>query len=137
MHIHSSYPVIMTDRVAETAGFYQRYFGFHIVFDAGWYVSLKQESGERSWELAVLRHDHETVPPSFRKPVQGILLNFEVGDATAEYERLVKDEALETVLHLRDEAFGQRHFMVVDPAGNLVDVIENIQPDQEYRQSYL
>lgn len=137
MHVASSYPVLLTDRVAETAAFYQDYFEFRVVFDAGWYVSLQQHSGARVWELAVLRYDHETIPSSFRQPSQGILLNFEVDDAGAEYDRLVKDGGLETVLHLQDEAFGQRHFMVVDPAGNLIDVIENIEPDQEYRQSYL
>jgi hypothetical protein len=44
--------------------------------------------------------------------------------------------ALDPVLPLRDEAFGQRHFIVRDPAGNLVDVIENIPPSEEFASAY-
>jgi hypothetical protein len=35
------------------------------------------------------------------------------------------------LLPLRD-GFGQRYFIVGDPAGNLVDVIEDIPPAEEY-----
>jgi len=35
-------------------------------------------------------------------------------------------------LALRSEPFGQRHFMTVDPAGTLVDVITPIPPAPEY-----
>ena len=40
------------------------------------------------------------------------------------------------VLSLRDEDFGQRHFILRDPAGNLVDVIQSIPASEEYAQSY-
>ncbi|GGB58456.1 hypothetical protein GCM10011505_44170 [Tistrella bauzanensis] len=40
MKIESCYPVIMTDRVAETAAFWQTHLGFDVVFQADWYVHL-------------------------------------------------------------------------------------------------
>jgi hypothetical protein len=40
------------------------------------------------------------------------------------------------VLSLRSEAFGQRHFIAVDPDGTLVDVITPIPPTGEYVALY-
>lgn len=56
--INSAYAVVKTAKVLETAGFYQRYFGFEKVFAADWYVSLK--SG--ACELAVLDPEHASLP---------------------------------------------------------------------------
>jgi hypothetical protein len=61
-----------------------------------------------------------------------LLLNFEVDDVDAEWERLVVREGLHPELALRDEAFGQRHFIVADPSGVLVDAITEIPPSEEY-----
>lgn len=66
MVIASSYPVVMTDKVTETADFYRDLFGFETTFDAGWYVSLKNDEGEHPFELAVLQFDHETFLASYQ-----------------------------------------------------------------------
>jgi len=39
-------------------------------------------------------------------------------------------------LTLRDEAFGQRHFIVEAPGGVLLDVIEPIAPTAEFVDAY-
>jgi hypothetical protein len=39
-------------------------------------------------------------------------------------------------LVLRDEAFGQRHFIVRDPNGVLIDVIQPIAPDEAFLAQY-
>lgn len=132
MKISSTYPVIMTDKVAETVQFYKSHFSFRPVFESEWYVSLQNSDTDRVWELGVLQYDHETIPDSFRKLSQGFLVNVEVEDANGEYERLVASGDLDAIYPLTDEAFGQRHFIVVDPAGNLVDVIQNIPPSEEF-----
>ncbi|TXS58084.1 glyoxalase/bleomycin resistance/extradiol dioxygenase family protein [Streptomyces sp. t39] len=80
---------------------------------------LRQGGGE----LALLDHTHPTIPEGHRTPVQGLLLNFEVADVDAEWERLVVREGLRPALTLRSEDFGQRHFIVPDPNGVLIDVI--------------
>ena len=46
------------------------------------------------------------------------------------------EAGLPEVQPLRDESFGQRHFILRDPSGNLVDVIENIPPTEDYAASY-
>ena len=64
-----------------------------------------------------------------------MLINFEVEDPDAVYERL--QAAGVPVLHtLRDEDFGQRHFIVADPNGVMIDVIKPIPPSAEYAAQY-
>ncbi|ONI81638.1 glyoxalase/bleomycin resistance/extradiol dioxygenase family protein [Actinosynnema sp. ALI-1.44] len=128
MALTSFYPVVMTDRVAETRDFYRDHFGFELTFEADWYVSLKRGD----WELAILDPAHSTIPSGYGTRVQGLLLNFEVDDVDAERRRLVDGAGLTEVLSLRSEAFGQRHFIVADPNGVLVDVIQPIPPTGEY-----
>lgn len=135
MKLSSCYPVICADAatVAPTRDFYVRHFGFEVTFDAGWYVSLRHESGH---ELAVVDHTHPSVPEGSRKPVAGLILNFEVADVDTEHRRLVEEAGLPVALPLRSEEFGQRHFIVSDPAGVLVDVITEIEPSAEYAASF-
>lgn len=135
MHWSSFYPVIGTAQVAATRDFYVTHLGFAITFAAGWYVSLRQPAPPH-YELAILDWTHPTIPEPFRKPVQGLLLNFEVADVDAEYERLINRAGLPLHLDLRDEAFGQRHFITADPNGVLIDLITPISPSAEYAVHY-
>ncbi len=63
--------------------------------------------------------------------MSGVILNFEVEDVDLEYERLVT-EGLEILVQLRDEPFGQRHFIAKDPNGVLIDVITPIAPSPAF-----
>ncbi|WP_188194430.1 VOC family protein [Nonomuraea sp. SYSU D8015] len=132
MELSSFYPVVCTADVAASKDFYVRLFGFEVTFEADWYVSLRRGT----YELALLDHTHPTLPAAYRRPVAGLLLNFEVADVDAEWERLVVREGLRPELALRDEDFGQRHFIVSDPGGVLVDVITPIAPSAEYAAQY-
>ncbi|UYO96282.1 VOC family protein [Microbacterium sp. M28] len=132
MDITSFYPVLMVDEVAAATRFYREVLGFETTFEADWYVSMRFHGGE----LAVLDHRHETIPVGFREPVRGLLLNVEVPDAAAEHARMVGELGLPERLPLRDEAFGQRHFIVEAPGGVLVDVIEPIEPTAGFAAAY-
>lgn len=137
MEITSFYPVLMVEDVGAAARFYRETLGCETLgcettFEADWYVSLRFDGGE----LAVLDSTHETIPDGFRTPVTGLLLNIEVEDAKAEHDRLVGALGLTERLTLRDEAFGQRHFIVEAPGGVLLDVIEPIAPTGEFVHAY-
>ncbi|WP_258725412.1 glyoxalase [Cellulomonas sp. NS3] len=105
--VTSIYPVLMSDRVAETAEFFRSAFGCEVTFESDWYVSLRAGA----WELAVLDGSHPTVPPAFRGTARGVLVNV---------------EGRRVALDLRSEEFGQRHFILVAPGDVLVDVIQPI-----------
>ncbi|WP_309083124.1 VOC family protein [Chelativorans sp.] len=134
MKTTSYYPVIMTDAVAATAAFYCDHFGFEAKFESEWYVHLQsRESGNVT--LAVLEGSHATIPEQGRGRVSGLILNFEVEDVDAEFAR-VSQAGLPILQELRDEAFGQRHFITADPNGVLIDVIKPIPPSAEFMAQY-
>lgn len=137
MKVSSFYPVIMTDRVADTAAFYIEHFGFERVFEADWYVSLKLSGSSTPFELAILDASHSTVPENFRTGVKGLILNFEVDDVDAEYERLIRTNKLPLHLNIRSEDFGQRHFITSDPSGVLIDVITVIPSTEDFSSQYV
>lgn len=133
MALTSVYPVLMSADVGATARFYREHFAFDVTFESDWYVSLRRGT----WELAVLDPSHETVPPAYRGRVaSGVLLNLEVDDVDAEYQRLVTDGGMLAVLPIRSETFGQRHFIVAAPDDVLVDVITPTEPDKSFAAQF-
>lgn len=128
------YPVLMTDDVAGTSKFYCDHFRFQPSFQSDWYVHLQSREDE-AVNVAVLQGDHETVPQSARGHVSGLIINFEVADVDAEFER-ARAGGLPILLALRDEPFGQRHFITADPNGVLIDVIKPIPPSEEFMAQY-
>ena len=129
------YPVLMTERVRETARFYIDHFGFVPQFEADWYVHL-QSATDPALNLAVLARGHATIPAAQRQAsVGGLLLNFEVADVDAEHARLMA-AGLPEVQPLRSEDFGQRHFITQDPNGVLIDRFTPIEPSKAFKAQY-
>ena len=128
------YPVIQTDDVAGTTAFYVENFRFNVAFSSDWYCHL-QSAEDPAVNLAVLRGDHETIPESGRGRIGGLILNFEVEDVDAEFDRARANE-LPILKELTDEAFGQRHFITRDPNGVLIDVIRPIPPSGAFVEQY-
>ena len=134
MKTTSYYPVLMTDDMSGTVAFYRTHFRLEPLFEAEWYVHL-QSSEDEAVNLGVVRADHETIPDAGRGRASGLLINFEVEDPDAVHDRLVA-AGVPVLRSLRDEAFGQRHFIVADPNGVLIDVIKPIPPSAEYAAQY-
>ncbi|WP_163267924.1 VOC family protein [Chelativorans alearense] len=134
MKTTSYYPVIMTGDVTGTAVFYRTHFRFEALFESDWYVHLRSRE-DRRVNLAILDGDHATVPEAGRGRVSGLILNFEVADPDDEYER-AKTAGLPILQELREEEFGQRHFITADPNGVLIDVIKPIPPSAEFAAQY-
>jgi catechol 2,3-dioxygenase-like lactoylglutathione lyase family enzyme len=125
MKLSSFYPVILSSNLGASTRFYTDYFAYETVFESDWYVSLKRP-GDPSYELALLESTHPTIPAAYRQSVRGLILNFEVSDVDAEYERLVVQAGLPVLHPLTSESFGQRHFITTDPNGVLIDLITEI-----------
>lgn len=136
MSLTSFYPVVCTRQLAESTGFYTGHFGFEITFESDWYVSLRRPDPPH-YELGLLHPDHHSLPAGHRTPVAGLLLNLEVADVDAEYARLVGTAGLTPALDIRTEEWGQRHFIVADPSGVLVDVITPTAPSSEFAAQHI
>jgi catechol 2,3-dioxygenase-like lactoylglutathione lyase family enzyme len=135
MAISNWFPVLITNDVQRARSFYERYFGLVPRFESDWYVHLGHPTNPQI-ELAVMTAQHDSLPPAARTPAAGVLLSFEVPDASAALTELIGMGA-ELVHGLRDEAWGQRHFMLRAPDGVFVDVIERIAPATEYVNAYV
>jgi uncharacterized glyoxalase superfamily protein PhnB len=135
MKTTSYYPVLMSADVGSAAAFYCAYFQFTPLFTADWYVHL-QSSEDPSVNLAILDLNHHTIPAAARGQRGGVILNFEVDDVDGHHARLAA-AALPIALGLRDEDFGQRHFIVAGPDGVLIDVIRAIPPSAEFAAQFL
>lgn len=131
--ITSIFPTVCATDVAAVRHFYVGVLGFEVVFDSGWYVQLA--APDDGPQIGVVQRDHDSVPPAFRRDPAGVLVSVEVDDVDAVHDR-VRTAGLPLPLGLRDEDFGQRHFMTVDPAGTLVDVITPISPSARYAALY-
>lgn len=118
------YPLVITENITDSAQFYIKNFGFEAVFEQDWYIQLlHKESGV---ELAFMVPNASNQPQELHPAFQGdgIVLSLEVDDAEAEYAKW-QDEA-SVVVALRDEEWGQSHFIVRDPAGTYVDVVQQL-----------
>ncbi len=135
MKTTSYYPVLLTHDVQGTADFWRRHFRMKALYENDWYVHL-QSTEDRKVNLGICLASHPTVPaPARGNAAKGLVLNFEVADIDAAYAR-ANAEGLPMLLTLRDEDFGQRHFITSDPNGVLIDVITPIPPTAEYAANY-
>lgn len=134
MKTTSYYPVLMTGDIAATTAFYVKYLSFQPLFESDWYVHL-QSTEDKRVNLGIVQGDHETIPEAGRGRASGLLINFEVRDVDAVHDRLVA-AGVPVVRSLRDEEFGQRHFIVADPNGVLIDVIKPIPPSAAFAAQY-
>lgn len=134
MKISQYYPVLMTNTPAKLSAFYQEHFGFAVRFESDWYVHL-QSPENPGVNLALLDGQHQTIPESARAKAVGVILNFEVPNVDEVHERLTA-RGLPVLHSLRDEAFGQRHFITSDPDGTLIDIITPIPPSPEFLAQY-
>jgi uncharacterized glyoxalase superfamily protein PhnB len=138
MFIRDLYPLITSPALLEARDFHVAHFGFKIVFESSWFVYLNAagEGDSRGATLAFMHPDHPSRPPGPESfDGRGMILTVEVGDAAAAFARL-RSAGAPIVHPLTDEEWGQRRFMTRDPAGVLVDVVEQIEPVAGYWDRY-
>lgn len=131
MDVVDLYPLVPTPHLDEVRAFSPAVLEARIVFDSTWFVLL-EVGGARSFILAFMSPDHPSNPPG-PEPFGGLgmILTVQVADAHAEDERVV-GLGVTPHLRLREEPWGQRRFMLRDPAGLLIDVVEQIEPAAGY-----
>lgn len=135
MRLNSFYPVLLTPDVDAGSRFFVEHLGFRETFRSDWYVSLVH-GGRPEYELAFVLSTHESVPAAARGTSTTVLLNLEVDDAQAEHDRL-RAAGLQIVLPLRDEPWGQRHFIGAAAPGIHLDVVQVIPAAPGFAEQYL
>lgn len=138
MRVRDLYPLITTPALFEARDFYTKHFGFEVLFEASWFVYLSGPGdGEtRGATLAFMHPDHPSNPPGPESfDGRGMILTVEVADSAAIFDRLTSEGA--PIVHpLTMEDWGQRRFMTRDPAGVLIDVVEQAEPKAGFWEKY-
>lgn len=129
----SLFPVICTDDIAASAGFYRRLLALAPVFEADFYVQLRAPDNP-ALQIAFVQRTHPSVPEGYRNRPDGVVVTVELDDVDQLY---VRAEHLDVpiVLGLRDEPWGQRHFMTRDPTGLLLDLVQIIPATTDFTGS--
>jgi hypothetical protein len=122
MHITNGFTLLTVARPLEVSAYLQEAFGLSALFEADWYAQLKGPG----FEIGVIAEGHESIPADHRLPVRGAMLTLEVADAKEAYDQ--RRPEWELVHGLRDEVWGQRHFMLRTPVGLVVDVVQPLGP---------
>lgn len=137
MKVQDVFILLCTNRVFECRDFYVDHFGFEVAFQSTVYVQLKvaSETGGQ-FSLAFMPPDHP-FGNAFRDVFsgKGAYLTIQVADAAAVFAR-VKAQGAPILSEVKDEAWGQRHFLTQDPHGTVVDVVESIEPAAGYYDRY-
>lgn len=135
--ILGTYPIVIIprERLAAARRFYEQVLGLKLLFGSTWFVGFDLGGGGAP-TLALMAHDHPSSPPGPDTfDGKGVLLTIQVGDARAFHER-VRAAGVEIVHPLTDEPWGQRRFMIRDPAGTSIDVVEQIEPAPGFWDPY-
>ncbi|WOD39935.1 VOC family protein [Nodosilinea sp. E11] len=116
---------IITEKLEASKAFYSRLFNCEVIYDSDWFVLLRLGQSELGFMLPNL----EAQTPIFRPPFlgQGVWITIDVKDANAEYQRIAAME-VPIEVELRDEPWGDRHFVVIDPNGIGVDIVQHQPP---------
>ena len=129
MKIKKLSPIVTTEKLDEVRAFYTQHLGFRVCFDyPGGYLGLQSAQDE-------------AIVISFMTPCEqgqpygghGVTLCLEVDDVDAEHERLSQAGA-PIAVPLKDNPWGDRSFIAIDPVGVSVYVYSPIEMTEEFKQ---
>lgn len=119
-----SYPIICSQKFEKTVAFYEDYFDFTPEFEMHGFVILKRQNWNNMY-LAIIDSKHSALPDAYKKPAQGIILNYPVKNAD-DFHNYAYHEGLSLMSEPKDALCGRKHFYIEDPNNILIDVAENI-----------
>ena len=111
---------VCADDLAASRDFYVQLLGFEVSYDSDWYVQLRGPQ-PAALEFGIILRTHELVPKAFQTRPSGMYVTFVVLDVDASYAQAQRMGA-QLVQAPRNEFYGQRRCLLLDPAGCLIDL---------------
>ncbi|MEL6222959.1 MAG: VOC family protein [Cyanobacteria bacterium J06626_14] len=121
----SMYPLYVCEDLEAQQIFYTKKFGFQVAFfDPDFYLHLINMNNGA--QVGFMLPNLATQPPFLhtKAATDGIVLSFEVADVKDAYAEAQKQK-LDIHFGLKEEPWQQTHFMVRDPAGLILDIVED------------
>lgn len=119
------FPVLVANDLAQLKSFYEEQFGFKVEFyQQDSYLHLHHE--ESKIQLAFMVPNHPSQPEFLqsRASSTGMVISLEVAKAKSAYDD-AREAGLNITVDLKVEEFGVTHFMVTDPSGFVIDILEH------------
>jgi predicted enzyme related to lactoylglutathione lyase len=116
-------PNVVSEAFGPTRQFYAALFDLEVSIELdGWYLQLAEASNPQL-NVGFLQPGSEFTAGRDRSTrPSGLVVTFQVDDVDEAYER-ARAMGAEIVVDIRDEPYGQRRFVVVDPNGSLLNVM--------------
>jgi len=115
------FPLIITDKLAETKAFYTEQAGFVVTIEQGDYLQLRHGEDESAPELCFMkRSDSAPMGPMEAFGGKGLILSIPTQSADDKHDAL-RTQGAEIVAEPADKPWGWRSFVAVDPNGVLLD----------------
>lgn len=129
----SPYPVICSRKFAETVNFYEDFFGYVPLSEYPDYCVMEHpQTGAR---LAVVAYTYDGIPMDYRRPVQGMILEFPVADVQGTFDALYM-EGVDLITDIEVAIRGIPYFMARDPYNDILIKISNLSLSQELDQKF-
>ncbi|MFJ7269890.1 VOC family protein [Streptomyces sp. NPDC099050] len=128
MRITATAICLTVEDATTSSAFLTRHFGFKETMAVDGFVSLSHPDGPN---VVFVRRGLEVLPEDLREQhAAGVLLAFTVADLPAEYERL-RSEGVPIVMEPRVEPWGERVFLVADPNGVIIELVDWVETSPE------
>lgn len=132
--INRMVPALYVEDLNRSKDFYCDLLGLNPGFETDWMIQLGDPDNE-SVELILQPMTHDLVPREFQKSPQGCGITFVVDDCDELYEK-AQSMGLEIIREPKNEHYGQRRFLTVDPDGLLIDISSKCDPSPEFMEKY-
>ncbi len=113
-------PNICSTDLPRSRDFYVTLLGFEVNYDSDWYVQLRNPVN-KELEFGIISRTSDLVPAAYQTQPTGMYVTFVVPDVDAVF-RKAQQLQLNILQEPRNEFYGQRRFLTVDPNGCLLDI---------------
>jgi len=126
INTEAMFPVMVIPSLESVKAFYETIFGFESVFyDPNFYLHLALPT--TGVQLGFLLENHHS-QPDFLNPTMstdGYVISLEVKEANQAYLE-AKSLNLTIVMPLKEEEWVQIHFIIQDPSGIHIDIVQHL-----------
>lgn len=117
------YPIISTHKLQETVAFYKDHFEFETLFKEDGYEVI-QRAGKPKSCIGIINPEHPAINEQMLgTTVAGTLINFFVDNVDLAYQQL-SWSGIPITKDITPSTCGRRYFLVKDPNGLIVTVVE-------------
>ncbi len=120
---------ICSDRLTESRDFYVTLLGVEVGYESDWYIQLRSPVTPEL-EFGIMLRNHDLVPPAYQMSPSGVYLTFVVPDVDVVYEKAIA-HGFQIIQAPKNEFYGQRRFLTIDPNGCLIDISSPVSDGQD------